>query len=165
MEILQTVNALLSSLACWLKTENWGIWATALLMVHFLFHWHDRRKQKKEKKRRIQAEITRREQFVLPDRDNSFVCARLHTALQDANLPKLQENDGVKREDFRFDYVRKLLTRLKNAPLSTAERLQAEDMEKTLGFCLQKERLQTEDIRLVNDTFSAVLKLAAKYAV
>lgn len=165
MEILQTLNAFWQTVYGWLQTQNWGIWATALLVAHLLFHVREKSMRKKEKKRRMQAELKRREQFVLPDKDNSFIRARLHTALQDANTSLLQESNGVKQESFRFDYVRKLLTRLKNAPLSTAERLQTEDLEKTLGYCLQKERLHTDDVRLVNDTFSAVLKLAAKYAV
>ncbi len=165
MDIYQNVKTVLDGIQSWFFAQNWGLWAAIAMGAHLLFHLYKKRKAQKEKKRLQKEAANRRAQFVLPDRDNTFVRARLHTALQEPTDIKVQECDGEKREEFRFAYARKLLTKLKNAPLSATERLQAEDMEKTLGLCLQKERLRPEEIRLMSDTFAAVLKLAAKYAV
>jgi hypothetical protein len=160
MEILQKLHEILDSAVAWFFAKDLGFLALLLITAHLLFHVRKARKLRKERKKRQREEADRRAQFVLPDRDNTFVQARLHTALQ--SLPIEQ---GEKKEEFRFDYARKLLTKLKNAPLSVTERLQADDLEKTLGFFLQKERLQADEIRLISDAFAAVLKLAAKYAV
>ena len=62
---------------------------------------------------------------------------------------------GIERDDLQSAFL----------PHATSKIAQAEDLEKTLGLCLQKERLQADEIRLISDTFAAVLKLAAKYAV
>jgi hypothetical protein len=160
MEILQTAYAAFRGAISWIFTQDIDFWALVLIIAHLLFHVCKAWAEQKERKRRERENAARRSQFVLPDRDNTFVQARLCTALQPT-----EKEQGEKREEFRFEYARKLLTKLKNAPLSTAERLQAEDLEKTLGLCLQKERLQADEIRLISDTFAAVLKLAAKYAV
>ena len=160
MEILQTVYAAFRAAISWIFTQDIGFWALVALTAHLLFHAAQWWKRRKERKKRERENAARRSQFVLPDRDNTFVQARLYTALQ-----PIENEQGEKKEEFRFEYARKLLTKLKNAPLSATERLQADDLEKTLGLCLQKERLQADEIRLISDTCAAVLKLAAKYAV
>ena len=160
MEILQKLHQILDSAVEWFFAKDLGFFALLLIMAHLLFHIRKAWKMRKERKKRQREEADRRARFVLPDRDNTFVQERLHTALQ-----SLPIEPGEKKEEFRFDYARKLLTKLKNAPLSVTERLQADDLEKTLGFFLQKERLQADEIRLISDAFAAVLKLAAKYAV
>lgn len=126
-----------------------------------LFIWLCRKRIQRRKARR--AEIARRLQVTLPDRENSYVRARLNTVLQ---VP--QERDYKKSADgapARLSYARKLLARVREEELSTAERLQAEDIGKIFALYLQKPRWSSEDLRTVNDTFSVLLKLSAKYAV
>ena len=126
-----------------------------------LFIWLCRKRKQKREARR--AEIVRQLQYTLPDRENSYIRARLNTVLQ---AP--QERDYKKMADgepARLSYARKLLSRLRAENLSSAERLQAEDIGRIFTLYLQKPHWSGEDLRVVNDTFSALLKLSAKYAV
>ena len=121
-----------------------------------------RRKIRLRKLRR--AEEGRRMQYTLPESENTYIRARLNTVLQ---VP--EESVNYKKtsggEKVRLAYARSLLARVKEAPLSAAERLQAEDIGKTFLLYLKKEEWTAEDLRVVNDTFSCLLKLAAKYSV
>ena len=98
-------------------------------------------------------------QYSLPDRENSYVRARLNGVL-------CAENE---KGDFawstEFSYAHALLGKVRASQLSPADRLQAEDMGKLLAMYGKKERLATEDLKVVNETFAALLKLAAKYSV
>lgn len=109
-------------------------------------------------RRRRRAELGRRLQYTLPDRDNSYVRARLNTALQTEG-----EEDTNERVD--LEHARGLLAKIKEAPLSRAERLETEEMSKLVALYIQKERWSATDLRVVNDAFSRILKLSAKYAV
>lgn len=120
-----------------------------------------RRRSRERRARR--AEIARRLQYTLPDRENSYIRARLNTVLQVPEERDYKRSDGG--EPARLDYARKLLARVKSEPLSAAERLQAEDIGKTFALYLQKPRWDSADLRVVNDTFACLLKLSAKYAV
>jgi hypothetical protein len=64
-----------------------------------------------------------------------------------------------------LSHAQKLLARLKEMPLSTADRLETEEMSRLIGAYTQKEALTTGDMRTVNDTFAYLLKLSAKYAL
>lgn len=113
-------------------------------------------------KKRRRLEMLRRVEYALPDRENQYIRARLHTVLQ---APKQEQTQESKCEPARLGYARKLLAKVLEAPLSAAERLQAEDISKTFALYLQKEKWDGNDLRTVNDTFSCLLKLSAKYAV
>ena len=119
-----------------------------------------------ERKRR-RAEIVRRLCYTLPERDNSYVRARLNTALK-VEESKVNEYMGAmeaQEKPMRLEHARQLLCKVKEASLSKAERLQADEMEKTFSMYLYKERWTAADIRAVNELCAALLKLSAKYAV
>lgn len=126
-----------------------------------LFIWLCRKRIQKRRARR--AELTRRLQYTLPDRENSYVRARLNTVLQVPQERDYKRSDSG--EPVRLSYAKKLLARVREEELSAAERLQAEDIGKTFAAYLQKPSWNSADLRVVNDTFAALLKLSAKYAV
>ena len=106
--------------------------------------------------------LKRKLQFTLPDRENAFVRARLNTVL------KVEEQEGEESTEnppLKLGYASTLLKGLKQAPLSPAERLQAEDIESAFSMYLQKEGWTAGDLRAVNDLCSSLIKLSAKYAV
>lgn len=105
------------------------------------------------------AENERKMQYALPVQGNSFVRERLTVALQARGT----EEDG--KEPPEFSHAQKLLLKVKAAPLSTAERLEADELTELLSLYLKKERFGAEDIRVVNEAFARLLKLSAKYAV
>ena len=121
----------------------------------------------RRKKRR--AEILRKVQYTLPEKDNSYIRSRLNTALNAANVPThkempLPKDEGVK-EDFQAGYARKLLAKLQEAPLTKAERLEMQEVSRLFSAYLKKSRWTVEDVRLINDMFSYLLKISAKYAI
>ena len=114
------------------------------------------------KNRARTAEEARKLQFATGE-DNSFVRARLNAlCAENEGNTLLEGGDEVK---LRFAYARKLLARLRSAPLSVAEKLEVEEMDKIFGVYKQKENFISEDVRLISETFSRVLKLSAKYGV
>lgn len=121
-------------------------------------------RQRIKRRRAEREEIRRRLQYTLPDKENTFVRARLNTVLQVPQTPTDYKKTAG-GEPVRLTYARKLLAKLLEAPLSAAERLQAEDIGKTFALYLKKETWDNADLRGINDTFSALLKLSAKYAV
>lgn len=118
-------------------------------------------KQKAWERRARRAEQGRRLEYGLPDRENTFVQARLNTVLRtdygEDGLPVLEQVD--------LGYAKKMLADLLAKPLSAAERLQAEDIGKTFGLYLHKPQWRACDLRVVNDAFSALMKLCTKYSV
>lgn len=111
-------------------------------------------------RKRKKREVFRRLEYTLPERSNTFVRTRLNTALQAA-----EEGREGQKPPIKLCYVRRLLTELKNAPLTMAERLQTEELNAALAAYLQKSEWSTNDIRAVNEMCSAVLKLSAKYNI
>ena len=119
-----------------------------------------------ERKRR-RAEIARRLCYTLPDRENTYIRSRLCTALQ---LPKEALNADMGaldalEEPVKLEHARLLLSKVKEASLSQAERLQTEEMGKALSLYLLKDAWSIEDLRAVNELCASLLKLSAKYAV
>lgn len=119
-----------------------------------------------ERKRR-RAEIARRLCYTLPDRENTYIRARLNTALQ---IPKENLNADMGASDaleqpVKLEHARVLLSKVKEAPLSQAERLRIEEMSKALSLYLQKESWTIEELRAVNELCASLLKLSAKYTV
>ena len=118
-------------------------------------------KRRAEKRNRAE-ERKRRLQFTLPDKDNTFVRARLHTVLQP---PLALEEESAVQESVQVSYARKLLSRLLESPLSAAERLQAEDIGKTFALYQKKVGVSEVDLCGINEAFALLLKLSAKYEV
>ncbi len=121
-----------------------------------------RLRAKRKARRARREEILRKLKFTLPDRENAFVQARLHTALQPA--PQKEETGGEK-VTFRLEHARALLAKIKNAPLSKTERMEAEELTKLFNGYLKKSECTAEDVRILNETFGYLLKLSAKYSV
>lgn len=105
-----------------------------------------------------QAKIERATYYTLPARDNGFVRERLHTVLNESS--ELGENVAIS-----FGFVRRMATQLKNEKLSLTESLEIEELSKLLALYMKKETFTTEDVNALNDGFSRVLKLCAKYGV
>ncbi|MBQ7924399.1 MAG: hypothetical protein IJ329_03740 [Clostridia bacterium] len=116
--------------------------------------------QSKKKEREIQA---RQMRYTLPQKDNTFIRARLNTVLQEES--PIEETENGEEIKLRFVYARKLLAKLRETALSTAERLETDELVKIFDLYRQKERFISEDVRLISEAFSRVLKLAAKYGV
>ena len=64
-----------------------------------------------------------------------------------------------------FSHARALLASLREAPLSTAERLESDEIAKMLALYLQKKDFTAQDAHTLNEAFARILKLYAKYAV
>ena len=124
-------------------------------------------RQRITERKRSRGEIARRLCYTLPDRENSYIRTRLNTTL------RVEENDvnadmGGSEElkrSIKLAYARQLLSKVKEAELTRAERLQVEETERAFSLYLTKERWNTEDLRAVNDLCASLLKLSAKYAV
>ena len=116
-------------------------------------------------RRKRREEISRRLQYTLPQRDNSYIRARLHTALNCEENAFNADMGGGKEGKIPFQYVQELLCKVKESPLTMAERLQVEEMSKTFALYDGKEEWTTEELRGVNDLCGALVKLSAKYAV
>ncbi len=115
-------------------------------------------KKRVAERRAKRAELRRRLQFTLPDKENVFVRTRLNTVLK-------PEEESGEEPPLKLAYASALLKKLKEAPLSPAERLQANELENAFSLYLQKEGWTTGDLRAVNDLCSFLIKLSAKYAV
>ena len=117
-------------------------------------------------RRRLRAETERRIQYTLPERDNTFVRARLHTALRSDNaFNAYTGGENTQKRSVRLAYAKTLLSKAKEAPLTVAERLQIEEMEKILALYYDKKEWTAEELRSVNELCSSLLKISAKYAV
>jgi hypothetical protein len=129
------------------------------LIVCAFFYAAWKRKRKKARK----AERARRVEFALPEKDNSFIRERLFSVLQD---PKNKiDPKQYTEENLQITYVQDLFVKLSTAPLSVAERLSVEDTAKLLKAVFSRGKWTAEELRIMNDCFSSLLKISAKYAV
>ncbi len=124
------------------------------------------------KRKLAREQIERRLQFTLPQKDNTFIRERLNTVLKAPQKDVERENalervdDGIgATENFRLSHARTLLAKLREASLSAADRLEIEEMSSLLAAYMKKSRLTADDLRAINDTFSGIVKLSAKYSV
>lgn len=115
------------------------------------------------RKRARRREKLRAVQYTLPERSNTYVRARLHTALQPEEED--QETPISPSERRRFAYTESLLVQLRNAALGAAERLRAEELASAFVAYMHKAEWSAEDVRSVNEICAAVVRLAAKYEV
>jgi hypothetical protein len=106
------------------------------------------------------AEIVRRLQYTLPQKDNGYIRERLQNSL------KIEDVEIERRKVcVRLGYARALLGKVKAAPLTIAERMQADEMDGIFTVYREKECWTVAELRSFNDVCAALLKLSAKYAV
>ena len=114
-----------------------------------------RREQRLKRERQLQ--------FTLPEKDNSFIRARLNTVLKsESEQETIQEPHAI---DFRLAYAKQLLVKLKEQKLSTADSLKREEFSALIGAYANKLQCTASDLRTLNDALAGLLKLSAKYAV
>ena len=123
-------------------------------------------KVKKAERKRLREEEGRRLQFTLPERENEFIRTRLNTVLKE---PKNERGscvrEGYLEKPIQLRHAWELLKKVKSASLTTAERLQVDEIDKAFSLYVHKVGWTSEDLRAVNDLFAILLKLSAKYAV
>ena len=117
------------------------------------------KRKRRERARRTAQE--KRMQYTLPQSENEYVRMRLQSALRVGQTDEEEE----KWARVRLGYARVLLSKVKGAPLTVAERLQIEEMGKVFTLYRGKEAWTVEELRGLNDLCAALLKLSAKYAV
>ena len=111
-------------------------------------------------RRKRRAEIAKCLPYTLPQRENTYVRERLHTAL---NTPQLDE--GEQQIAVCLGYARELLGKVQASPLSIGERLQTEEMGKILTLYKGKEDWTAREVCALNELCAVLLKLSAKYTV
>ena len=110
------------------------------------------------KMRKLEREkIERAACYTLPARENEFVRERLHTVLREV------ESDDGERLNLSFSYARRALLRLQNEKLGLSERLETEELARLFALYKNKELFTVEDVTTLNEAFSRLMKLSAKY--
>ena len=112
------------------------------------------------RRRAQRKEIERKLKFTLPERENSFVQARLNTALH-PDAEKLQEQES---QALPLSHAWDLLTKLREKQLTTADRLASAELAALLSLYKEKETWTNRESQAVNDALAGVLKLSAKYS-
>lgn len=138
---------------------------TAGICYAFLFFALTARRKILER-RLYRAEIKRQVQFTLPDKENGYLRDRLRTALHTAEIGGINEElfgTDKKNVGIRLGYARKMLAKVKEAPLSPAERLDVEEMARLIFLYEKREKWSSSELKTVNEIFSRLLKLSAKY--
>lgn len=118
-------------------------------------------KEKIRLKKALKEQAKRTLQFTLPDKENAFIRERLQQALNTTDA----ENTQKAQTCFEFLYAQKLLVKISEKALNTPERLEILEMQKFFSAHLQQPTWNVNDVRAVNDCFSRILKLSAKYEV
>lgn len=83
------------------------------------------------------------------------------------DLPEMEDNSevpsavGMEESGLQLDYVLSLLERLRACDLSAGDRLEVDEISRTLD--LRGKELTEEEVGLVNDSLASALKLTAKY--
>lgn len=147
-------------------TEKQGVSTVWLLfcmlgIIHLLLLGALFCKERSRERKRQRARVERQLRYTLPDRENSYVRTRLNTALHVKEEPE----EETEPTPVRLEYAQELLCRVKNAPLTAAERLQTEEMETQFALFVKKADWTANDVRCTNELCAALLKLSAKYSV
>lgn len=122
--------------------------------------------RKKTAEKRGREAINRTAMFTLPDRENTFVRDKLNTSLRCDTLGREAPADyDLEAEKLKLTYVRSLLTSLKKAPLSMGDRLEVNGVSQKITRYALKNKLTSEETRDLNDGFSLLLKMSAKYSI
>lgn len=120
-------------------------------------------------RRKKQLYLSAKNADCLPEKDNTYVRARLHTVLRTENDGALaDERKSVPYENrgsVRLGYARRLLAKVQDAPLSPAERLETETLAQSFARYAVCDQWDAEQLRDVNGLFARLMKLAAKYSV
>ncbi len=140
--------------AC-LALAFWLLWIRLFQGILFLV-----KKSKERRERRLQA--TRRLQYTLPDERNEYLKSRLHTALRTEEPQRYADKENV---GVRLRYAKKMLSLLKESPLSPVERLDVEELDGVIAAYRGREKWSSEDVKAVNEIFARLLKLSAKYEI
>jgi hypothetical protein len=114
------------------------------------------------KKRKRCFALDRNVEFTLPDRENTYVRARLATVL---NPNMANEEEKEEELPITFAHAKTLLNKIWFAPLSQAERLEMQSLENSLKKYENRTSFNAKEVRNVNDVFLRLLKLSAKYNV
>ena len=124
-------------------------------------------KEKVAERKRKREEHKRRLQFVLPDKENAYLRDRLHTALRTIDVDGARKNFSADKKSIgvRLRYARGMAAKLKGAALSPIERLDIEEMSRTLNLMEQRGKWSNGEVKMINEIFSCLLKLSAKYEV
>lgn len=125
------------------------------LFIFYLFSLFVRRRKKREN-------ANREMKFTLPDRENTFVRSRLSTALNREFCDAERQEEKLAVE---FTQALKMLDKISIAPLSTAEKIEVGQMQGELRAFEEKERFSAKEVSSINEKFSRLLKLSAKYGV
>ncbi|MBR2320926.1 MAG: hypothetical protein IKA57_02180 [Clostridia bacterium] len=153
-QVLTTETIPLAAILVWT-----GVFLAFCVGLWLLFALLSAYRRKGEEKRR-RAEVERRLQYTLPQKDNEYIRERLQNGL------KVEEMDvEMKKIHVRLGYARVLLGKVKAAPLTIAERLQTDEMMKVFTLYQGKEEWSVEEVRSLNELCAQLLKLSAKYAV
>lgn len=115
------------------------------------------------KRKKLRAEILRKVQYTLPEKENSYIRNRLQGVLNES--ARCENATEGKKESVRVDYAQRLLAKVQEAPLTKAERLEMEEVSKVFAMYLKKNRWTVEDVRTLNDLFAYLMKISAKYAI
>ncbi len=131
-----------------------------VFILCMIVRWICVARQRKRRERQRCMEEKRKLQYALPRWDNGYIRTRLQNSL------KVEEiGEEGRQVRVHLGYARVLLGKIKEAPLTIADRLQAEEMCKTFALYRGKECWTASELRGLNDLCSALLKLSAKYAV
>ena len=114
--------------------------------------------ERKAKREQIERSL----QFTLPEKDNSFIRARLNTVLKPT---KVKESERMEIGKIEFSYAKALLEKLTDCRLSTADGLKAQSLMEIIGEYAVKPTCTTGELAKLSEAFSTLLKLSAKYAV
>ncbi len=112
------------------------------------------------KKRKKKTPPARELQFTLPDRENTFVRARLSTVL---NRDFVANEEQKERLALDFTQALRMLEKIKTSPLSPAEQIEVSQLHVDLSGFARKELFSPREATNINDSFSRILKLSAKY--
>lgn len=138
--------------------------------------WRARRRKRRAERERLARAV----QFTLPEKENSFIRARLNTVLhvnernenREIATPQFLEREKeegtgeeTKATELPLSHAMKLLTKLRQAQTSAADKLSVAELLVLITSYKNKPALTAGELRTLNDAFSAVLKLAGKYSV
>ncbi len=129
----------------------------AVCLTCFCLASQTARKKRREKAR---VEARKKEIYTLPNRENSFIKERLLSI----SVPQTSAlcKDG---KELRLVYVRGLLQKIKGKSLTPSERVQVDGISRYLTAFAMKDEHTCQELREVNERFSELIKLSAKYAI
>ena len=128
-----------------------------IFIIHVLFVFSRWKKRAFERKI-LKNEEKRKVEFALPERENSFIRARL-------NVLRVEEVKENLRFPLCFSYVDGMLKSLSACPLIFSEKIELQNMQELLQTLINKDFFTSNEVKKLNDTFNRLLKLSAKYDV